>query len=392
MSMFNLHIVSRLIEEKKLPTAISLLNEITKKVPAYVTPYVMLAKIYETVGNKQGALVSWRSAQRLVPSSRVIKKGIRRNQPIALPPIIEVTEMPNEGSALLRDVVAVPLLDDLEGDYTEDLLFEDIAVAPKSELKSDLVVDQDSDEVIEEEEVNLDEMVDEFFEEMKDSTDTIQGSLDTSGFVFESDPIPSDVDAEILAVESSNADESAELDKLIEELQDVSSRDMIVEDVESEGSIEDFLDADSELDIKELELSQNVDSEEIETGPQDSSQDGLSLDDLLGDDAGEVEQYNISGMQAFPSPLPTDLDQIILEDDSLIKPESDAKDPEKSSDELLRQDDVVSETLARIYISQKKYIEAARVYKILSDQYPERSGAFKERAKELRVMAAELED
>jgi len=134
MSMFNLHIVSRLIEENKLPTAISLLNEITRKVPAYVTPYVMLAKLYETVGNKQGALVSWRSAQKLVPSSRVIKKGIRRNQPIALPPLEFTEEMPNEGSAFVRDLVAVPSVDDLDtldvahvpGDeYTEDLLFDD---------------------------------------------------------------------------------------------------------------------------------------------------------------------------------------------------------------------------------------------------------------------------
>ncbi len=83
--MFNLHVVSRLIDDGNLPTAISLLTEITRNVPIYVTPFVMLARAYEASGNRQGALVTWRSAQNLVPKSRVISKGVNRNQPVALP-------------------------------------------------------------------------------------------------------------------------------------------------------------------------------------------------------------------------------------------------------------------------------------------------------------------
>ena len=47
----------------------------------------------------------------------------------------------------------------------------------------------------------------------------------------------------------------------------------------------------------------------------------------------------------------------------------------------------VSETLARIYLAQKQYQEAARIYDLLARQHPERAGAFREKAEEAREMA-----
>jgi hypothetical protein len=47
-------------------------------------------------------------------------------------------------------------------------------------------------------------------------------------------------------------------------------------------------------------------------------------------------------------------------------------------------DDVVSETLARIYVSQKQFSEAARVYDRLAKQNPERAGEFESKASEMR--------
>lgn len=54
--------------------------------------------------------------------------------------------------------------------------------------------------------------------------------------------------------------------------------------------------------------------------------------------------------------------------------------------------EVVSETLARIYEKQGKYAEAARVYRLLAEQHPERAGAFREKADELEAAAGDDED
>jgi tetratricopeptide (TPR) repeat protein len=47
-------------------------------------------------------------------------------------------------------------------------------------------------------------------------------------------------------------------------------------------------------------------------------------------------------------------------------------------------DDVVSETLARIYVSQKQFSEAARVHDRLAKQNPERADEFESKASEMR--------
>ena len=54
--------------------------------------------------------------------------------------------------------------------------------------------------------------------------------------------------------------------------------------------------------------------------------------------------------------------------------------------------EVVSETLARIYEKQRKYAEAARVYRLLAEQHPERAGAFREKADELDAAAGDAAD
>jgi len=48
-------------------------------------------------------------------------------------------------------------------------------------------------------------------------------------------------------------------------------------------------------------------------------------------------------------------------------------------------DDVVSETLAHIYASQKNYDEAARVYDLLATQHPDRASEFRQKASENRA-------
>ncbi|MFP4228806.1 MAG: tetratricopeptide repeat protein [Salinivenus sp.] len=83
-----------------------------------------------------------------------------------------------------------------------------------------------------------------------------------------------------------------------------------------------------------------------------------------------------------------DLDRLIDELESArIDPDPDAADapaPDLDDEEA---DDLVSETLARIYKQQGQYGEAARVYDKLAEQQPDRSEEFRQEAAEMRSRA-----
>ena len=85
-----------------------------------------------------------------------------------------------------------------------------------------------------------------------------------------------------------------------------------------------------------------------------------------------------------------DLDHLIDELESArIDPNpdtADAPEPDLEDDEA---DDLVSETLARIYKQQGQYGEAARVYDTLAEQQPDRADAFRQQATEMREQAEE---
>ena len=84
-----------------------------------------------------------------------------------------------------------------------------------------------------------------------------------------------------------------------------------------------------------------------------------------------------------------DLDRLINELESArIVPRPDIG--EVTSPELEDDiEDVVSETLARIYASQGQYDEAARVYELLAGQHPEDSDEFLKKASEMRARASD---
>jgi hypothetical protein len=46
----------------------------------------------------------------------------------------------------------------------------------------------------------------------------------------------------------------------------------------------------------------------------------------------------------------------------------------------------MTETLARVYIEQKKYNNAIKAYRILSLKYPEKSGFFANRIKAIKIL------
>jgi hypothetical protein len=92
---------------------------------------------------------------------------------------------------------------------------------------------------------------------------------------------------------------------------------------------------------------------------------------------------------AEPS-LADELDALIrrLEDAPRIRPDPNFRGPELSTDEADDDEDVVSETLARIYAAQRQYAEAAIVYEKLARQKPEQSEELLRRAAEMRAQGS----
>jgi tetratricopeptide (TPR) repeat protein len=94
-----------------------------------------------------------------------------------------------------------------------------------------------------------------------------------------------------------------------------------------------------------------------------------------------------------PSYSPDDnLDRLISElEGARITPRPDIDSiPEPDLEDDI--EDMVSETLARIYASQSQYIEAARVYDTLAQQNPERRTYFHQKAREMRAAGGEGDD
>lgn len=85
----------------------------------------------------------------------------------------------------------------------------------------------------------------------------------------------------------------------------------------------------------------------------------------------------------------TDLDRLIkhLESAKIVPGKEEETYPDPELDEEI--DDMVSETLARIFAAQEQYGEAARVYELLAQQHPEQAGEFRKKALEMRSRAEE---
>ncbi len=78
-----------------------------------------------------------------------------------------------------------------------------------------------------------------------------------------------------------------------------------------------------------------------------------------------------------------------LEGNPKIEPIKDAPKIDISSSMKFDKKEMMTETLARVYLEQKKYKKALQAYKILSLKYPEKSGFFADRIKAVKKIQKE---
>ena len=80
-----------------------------------------------------------------------------------------------------------------------------------------------------------------------------------------------------------------------------------------------------------------------------------------------------------------DLIETFLNNPSKIEKEDFAKNTEDISVKTLTsQNELMTETLAKIYLKQKKYVKAIEAYKILSLKYPEKNAFFADQIKKIK--------
>jgi hypothetical protein len=75
-----------------------------------------------------------------------------------------------------------------------------------------------------------------------------------------------------------------------------------------------------------------------------------------------------------------------LESNPKIVPSKDTPKIDIKSEDTIKHDGLMTETLARIYLEQKNYEKAIQSYKILSLKYPEKSGFFADQIKAVKQL------
>ncbi len=80
------------------------------------------------------------------------------------------------------------------------------------------------------------------------------------------------------------------------------------------------------------------------------------------------------------------IDTFINTNPKIKAPEKDAPLVDVSSKAVTPNESLMTETLAKVYLEQKKYKSAIKAYKILSLKYPEKSGYFADQIKAITIL------
>ena len=80
------------------------------------------------------------------------------------------------------------------------------------------------------------------------------------------------------------------------------------------------------------------------------------------------------------------VDRFLESSPKISPPDSKALSERKDLDSIQENDHLMTETLAKVYLEQKKFEKAIKAYRILSLKYPEKSGFFADRIKAIRIL------
>ena len=163
---------------------------------------------------------------------------------------------------------------------------------------------------------------------------------------------------------------------------DTSVREAQPGDLVSEAAV-----SKHEPSVEESEDPAILDSAASHEGAATDLSDQTTVDQEANEwDDRSARQAEVENDEDAPGSLSDELDSLIqqLEDAPRIRPDPSFEVPEVEIDDEV-EEDMVSETLARIYAAQKQYAEAAIVYEKLAQQKPEEAIEHLQRAAEMRA-------
>lgn len=112
-------------------------------------------------------------------------------------------------------------------------------------------------------------------------------------------------------------------------------------------------------------------------------------DDTNKDKEKPLEEINFPLEEESEKQKKFDLIDKFIESEPKIEPSKQAPEVDIKSSARLNKDELMTETLAKVYLEQKKYKKAIQAYRILSLKYPEKSGFFANRIKAVKELQKE---
>lgn len=320
-----------LLQQNAVDDAIAVLNDIVDRVPAHAAAHVLRARAFEANRDWDAALRAWEQARFLVPTSPTVADGKQR----VLHRLDPTADAPSARAAASSTSEAPPST----GDGAESSASAGPSLASASEALSEL-------------------------DRLRREADAADSPSPDEGRSTPDDAVPPELqqlrqqaDAEARTGGARGSMLGAPSDETADD--DLSGLEQLRRQAEAEAR---------RGGARGGSLGERSSSDSDDATPASASDLDADFDDLdrLIDD---LESARIT-----PTPGPEDA------------PEPDAMDPETTDDED-DADDLVSETLARIYASQGKYREAMRAYLKLATQKPDRMRPLLEKAAEMREEA-----
>jgi tetratricopeptide (TPR) repeat protein len=333
------------IEEGRPEEALPLLATLAERMPTYGAVLTLMARVYEDTGELDEARTAWQHAHFLMPNSPTVHEGLERVTSDA------GSEQDTTPEGLILDPDLQAELDaELEAlGQGADASF----TAPTEEMPMSLA------------EASLALVEQALAETDVEADEPEEGATEPPETTRESPP-----DEDPYAKEPFDIYE--EIDTLIAQHGD---------------ALEDTTEEAAPADVPEARTTEAEAESEEHAAREETVRQVLAR-------AAEAAREEEPGREedAAEKEPSDDLDRLIQElETARIVPDPDLDDvPEPELDDDI--DDMVSETLARIYASQEKYLEAARAYERLAQMQPARADTFMERADEMRARAAQAED